>query len=58
MPLLGVPWAVQLLLVLRRRRAQLVSYMPDLVLVMGEPNTFMKPSDSVLITLQNRVQKK
>ena len=55
---LGVPGAAQLLLVLCRPRAQSVSNMPDLVVVMGEPNTFMKPSNSVLITLQNRIQKK
>ena len=57
MPLLGVPGAAQLALVLRRLRDQSVSNMPDLVVVMGELNTFMKPSNSVLITLQNRVQK-
>ena len=58
MPLLGVRGAAQLPLVLRRPRAQSVSNMPDLVVVMGEPNTFMKQSNLVLITLQNRVQKK
>ena len=58
MPLLGVPGAAQLPLVLRRPRAQSVSNLPDLVVVMGEPNTFMKPNNLVLITLQNRVQKK
>ena len=58
MPLLGVPGTAQLRLVLRRPRAQSVSDMPGLVVVIGEPNTFMKLSNSVLITLQNRVQKK
>ena len=41
MPLLGVPGSTQLPLVLRRPRAQSVCNMPDLIVVMVEPNTFM-----------------
>ena len=59
MPLLGVPGGTaQLPLVLRRTRAQSVSDVPGLIVVMGEPNTFMKRSNLVLITLHNQVQKK